>query len=54
MIYENAVSSNGQVAEWNLAIEPLQHLTQNEIDSLIERIDAFIYMQIESALKEKN
>jgi hypothetical protein len=46
---EIAVSSNGQIAEWSLARAPLQHLTQNELDSLIERIDAYIYMQVDSA-----
>jgi hypothetical protein len=45
---EIAVSSNGQIAEWSLALAPLQHLTQNELDSLIERIDSYIYIQIEA------
>ena len=48
---EIAISSNGQIAEWSLALAPLQHLTQNELDSLIERIDTYIYTQIESAEK---
>ena len=51
MKQENAVTSYGQVAQWELALAPLSHLTQNELDSLIERIDAFIFNQIENAEK---
>jgi hypothetical protein len=42
-----AESSHGQVAEWILYREPLKHLTQSELDSLIEKIDSFINNEIE-------
>jgi len=47
-----ATSSHGQIAEWTLYREPLQHLTQSELDALIERVDAFIFNEIELVSKE--
>jgi hypothetical protein len=44
---ETAVSSHGQIAQWELAVGPLQHLTQGQLDALIERIDAFVSNEIE-------
>jgi hypothetical protein len=48
---EIAESSHGQIAEWTLYRAPLQHLTQLEMDALIERIDAFITNEIELVSK---
>ena len=48
MNQELAVSeTTGQVAQWALAMEPLRHLSQQQLDDLIERIDAFIWNEIE-------
>jgi hypothetical protein len=46
-----ATSSHGQVAEWALHLAPLSHLTQLQIDALIERIDTFVFNEIEEATK---
>jgi hypothetical protein len=49
-----AESSTGQIAEWTLHLEPLKHLTQDQLDALINRIDTYVFDQIEQATKENN
>jgi hypothetical protein len=48
---EVAVSSNGQIAQWTLALSPLQHLTQTQLDDLIEKIDTFVFNEINEVTK---
>lgn len=53
MTQEIATSSNGQIAEWSLALAPLKHLNQSQLDALIERIDAFISNEINEIEENK-
>jgi len=46
-----ATSSTGQVAEWSLFLEPLKHLTQDQLDALINRIDTYVFNEIEIITK---
>lgn len=50
---EIAVSSHGQIAQWTLALSPLQHLTQAQLDQLIQNIDSFVFDQINAVTKGK-
>ena len=51
MRQELVVSSYGQIAQWELALEPFKHLSQAELDNLVETIDAFIFAQIDKVAK---
>jgi hypothetical protein len=48
---EIAISTDGQLAQWELALEPLKKVSQFELDKMINRIDLFIFAEIEQATK---